>query len=313
MRTPVGQIGRRPIDAAVIYSRRGWAVFPCHYPVPGGCSCGQPDCGSPGKHPRVPGGFRSATTLHAQVRTWWSIWPRANVAIRTGRDSGLVVIDIDPEHGGDESLEALTTEQGPLPGVRTIQTGSGGRHFYFRHPGGEVRNDSGRRLGPGIDVRGDGGYVIAPPSRHASGSRYAVARHGGVIPEMPDWILALVQPPSRERRVEPMPTEGHIRDASAWARRALDGELSRLRTSVKGVRNETLNRVAFRLGQIIGAGALDEHEIEAILVDNAVSIGLGEREAAATVRSGLTAGESAPRGPRQRREISHPDVYPPTP
>ncbi len=311
MRGPVGQVGRRPVDAAIIYGRRGWPVFPCHQPVGTRCSCGHSDCGSPGKHPKVPGGLRSATTLPAQVRTWWSIWPGSNVAIRTGRESGLVVIDIDPDHGGDESLDRLIVEHGDLPPVRTIRTGSGGHHFYFQHPGGLVQNDTSRRLGAGIDIRGDGGYVIAPPSRHVSGARYAVARHGGVIPELPDWLLARVQPPRRERRPEPERADAQIRDAGAWARRALDGEIQRLRTSVKGVRNETLNRVAFRLGQIIGTGALDEDEIEQVLVDNALSIGLGEREAVATVRSGITAGEKSPRGPQRRADDAEVDIADP--
>src|SRR5581483_11533783 len=127
-------VGRRPIDAAIVYARRGWAVFPCHCPAPGGCSCGSQECSSPAKHPRVAGGLKSATTDEAQIREWWGRWPRANVAIRTGAVSGLVVVDIDPEHGGDTSLQALTGQHGDLGGVRTIRTGSGGRHLYFRHP-----------------------------------------------------------------------------------------------------------------------------------------------------------------------------------
>lgn len=291
--------GRRPLDAALAYARRGWPVFPCHHPVPAGCSCGDAECGSPAKHPRVSGGLRSATTLGDQIRTWWSIWPRANVGIRTGTESGLVVIDIDPDHGGNESFDQLLAEHGPLPDAHTVRTGSGGRHFYFKHPGGTVQNDTGRRLGPGIDIRGDGGYIIAPPSRHRSRNTYTVVAHRRVVPDLPDWLLALIRPP-RPQRPQPRATDGPVHNASAWARQALDGELNRLRTSVKGIRNDTLNRVAFRLGQIVGTGMLDEAEIEQILIDNALAVGLGEREAAATVRSGLTAGEAAPRGPRTR-------------
>src|SRR5207237_430804 len=135
--------GRRPIDAAVVYARRGWAVFPCHHPVRGACSCAAGDCSSPGKHPRVAGGFHAATRDEAQVRAWWARWPRSNVAIRTGAASGLVVIDVDPRHGGDASLERVTDEYGALPPGRTIRTGSGGRHLYFLHPGMTVRNDAG--------------------------------------------------------------------------------------------------------------------------------------------------------------------------
>ena len=164
--------------AAIEYASRGWAVFPCHSPGAGGfCSCRHPGCTSPGKHPRVPTGLHAATTDPATIAAWWRRWPTANVAIRTGAASGLVVIDIDPPHGGDASLARLTTQhRDDVPAV-SVRTGSGGSHIYLAHPGGLVRNTAGR-LGDGIDVRGDGGYVIAPPSRHPSGGTYAWAGSG---------------------------------------------------------------------------------------------------------------------------------------
>lgn len=294
--------GRRPLDAAVVYAHRGWAVFPCHTPArtPAGCSCGAAECGSPAKHPRVAGGLKSATTDNGQIEGWWARWPNANVAIRTGEVSGLVVVDIDPDHGGDASLDRLVEEHGSPPVGRVVRTGSGGRHLYFRHPGGVVRNDAGRRLGPGLDIRGDGGYVIAPPSRHASGGHYSVAGHGGTVPELPDWLERLLRPPEPQRRapaVEWRPSG----DTSKWARAALDGELARLHQAQPGMRNHTLNKVAYRLGQIIAGGELDEGEVEGALINGARAIGLGEREAVATVHSGLAAGEESPRGPADVR------------
>jgi hypothetical protein len=275
--------GRHPIDAAVVYARRGWAVFPCHAAGPvAGCSCGV-DCSSPGKHPRVRGGLHSASTDASTIRGWWARWPRANVAIRTGATSGLVVIDVDPAHGGDESMAVLEGTYGPMPPGRTIRTGSGGRHLYFRHPGGIVRNDAGRVLGRGIDLRGDGGYVIAPPSRIAKGA-YALLAHGGSVPDLPEWVLERLA--ERERRPEPRGSS--VCAPTAWARAAFDGELGRVRTAAEGTRNDTLNRVAYRLGQIVGAGVLPEEDVERALVSEAVAIGLGEREAVRTVRSGLT-------------------------
>jgi len=106
----------------------------------------------------------------AEVRYWFSRWPHANVGLVTGAGSGLVVLDVDPARGGESSLLGLEAEHGPLP--RTVQsiTGGGGRHIYFVHPGGVVRNAVAIR--PGLDIRGDGGYVVAPPSRHASGQYY---------------------------------------------------------------------------------------------------------------------------------------------
>lgn len=286
-------IGRRPIDAAVIYARRGWPVFPCHSAHPtSGCSCGSAECGSPGKHPRVRGGLHSSSTDASVIRAWWARWPRANVGVRTGAISGLVVVDVDPRHGGDATMRELESVYGELPATRTIRTASGGRHLYFRHPGGLVRNDAGRVLGRGVDLRGDGGYVIAPPSRGGAGA-YAVVASGGTIAELPEWCLERIAERERPRRQE----RRDVRAPSAWADDALQGELGRVRSSVEGTRNDTLNRVAYRLGQIVGAGVLQEREIEDVLVNEALAVGLGEREAIRTVRSGLRAGEASPRGP----------------
>lgn len=300
--------GRRPIDAATIYAHRGWAVFPCHSPAAalGRCTCGLAECSSPAKHPRLAGGLKVATTDRGQIKAWWSRWPNANVAIRTGEVSAIVVVDIDPAHGGETSLARLVEERGELPAGRVVRTGSGGRHLYFRHPGEPVRNDTGRRLGPGLDIRGDGGYVIAPPSRHASGGRYAVAGHGGVVPALPEWLDELLRPPPPARAAQTSPWRPG-RDNTPWARAALEGELAVLQAAQPGMRNHTLNRVAFRLGQIIAGGGLDEGEVEGALMNGALALGLGDREATATVHSGLSAGEECPRGPadaatRTRRE-----------
>ncbi|MDP9404606.1 MAG: bifunctional DNA primase/polymerase [Actinomycetota bacterium] len=293
-------IGRRPIDAATVYARRGWAVFPAHSPAfsMGRCTCGHADCASPAKHPRVAGGLKAATTDRAQIERWWSKWPNANVAIRTGEVSGLMVVDIDPAHGGETSLARLVEQHGELPAGRVVRTGSGGRHLYFRHPGEAVRNDTSRRLGPGLDIRGDGGYVIAPPSRHANGGRYGVAGRGGELPDLPAWMLRLLHPPEPPRPPPAVPWRPGP-DTSKWAKAALEGELAVLRSAQPGMRNHTLNKVAFRLGQIIAGGGLDEAEVEGALLNGARAIGLSEREASATVRSGLGAGEELPRGPAE--------------
>lgn len=302
MRAPAG---RRPLDAALVYARREWAVFPCHSPRAAGCSCCRADCSSPAKHPRVATGLKAATTDEAQIRQWWSRWPSANVAVRTGSVSGIVVVDIDPDHGGETTLGCLVREHGPLPEGRTVRTGSGGRHLYFAHPGGVVRNDAGRRLGPGLDIRGDGGYVIAPPSRHMSGGVYHPESSSKVLPEVPDWLLSELRPPPPSPR-----PRAEIRDlphdASAWAQSALRKEYQLLLEAPEGTRNHTLNRAAFRLGQIVGHGELAEPDVERLLLDGAVSIGLTEREANATLRSGLEAGERLPRGPSAGRTQGSP-------
>ena len=124
------------LEAALSYARRAIPVFPCE---PGG------------KRPLTHNGFWDATTDEPRLRTWWRRRPSANVGVPTGKESGLLVLDVDPREGGTRS-----------------RTGGGGTHVFFRYPAGEeVRNSAGW-LGPGLDVRGEGGYVVVPPSRTRS-------------------------------------------------------------------------------------------------------------------------------------------------
>ncbi len=174
------------------YAARGWPVFPA-YPLntDGRCACGKPTCGAPGKHPLgplAPNGLHDATIDPAIIRQWWASWPDAHIAIRTGVVSGIVALDIDADKGGWESADRLEAEHGPFPPTPTVATGGGGGHLYFCHPGGAVPNSAGR-IAPGIDLRGDGGYVIAPPSGHVSGTAYEWA--GGYAP----GDVALAVPP----------------------------------------------------------------------------------------------------------------------
>jgi hypothetical protein len=106
----------------------------------------------------------------ADLADWFGRWPDANLGIVTGGISKLIVLDIDPKHGGDDTLERLERRFGRLPMTVESRTGGGGRHLYFKHPGYPVRNRAG--IGQGIDLRGDGGYVVAPPSVHPTGGRY---------------------------------------------------------------------------------------------------------------------------------------------
>ncbi len=183
------------LDAAVDYARRGCPVFPCHTPTHDGCSCGEAGCHSPGKHPRIAGGFLHALTIELYVRIWWTRWPDANIGIATGQASGFFVLDVDPRHGGDDTLRELEAQHGPLPATVESLTGGGGRHILFRYPGYPVKSAAGV-LGPGLDIRGDGGYIVAPPSLHASGRRYEweAASHPDdvAIAEAPEWLLTMM-------------------------------------------------------------------------------------------------------------------------
>ena len=287
----------RPAEAARDYVARGWHVLPCHDLRAGACSCRSQDCASPGKHPRVPRGLHAATADPEVVERWWARWPTANVGIRTGLESGLVVLDIDPRHGGTRTIKTLLDRHGDLRAVPRVRTGSGGWHLYFAHPGTVVRNSAGR-LGPGLDVRGDGGYVIAPPSRHASGHSYRWEIDPATLPPLPDWLRETTNhdqtrssPPRPPNAVAASPSP------SGWAHAALANELRAVRTSQAGSRNTTLNRSAYALGQIVGAGLLDATTVEHLLIESGLRAGLGEREAIVTTRSGLRAGLAHPRSP----------------
>jgi putative DNA primase/helicase len=148
------------LEAALDYARMGWHVFPCN---------------QENKQPLVKGGFYGATTSEAQIRKWWSQFPDALIAVRTGKDSGVFVLDIDckNEAGGYASLSALEEKYGKMPPTLMATTPSGGKHYFFIYPtdGTELRNTGGK-IGSGIDTRGEGGYAIVAPSRLASGGEY---------------------------------------------------------------------------------------------------------------------------------------------
>lgn len=187
------------LDAALSSARRGWRVVPLFALTPdGACECGQgAACESRGKHPRLTRWPRLATTDEPTLRAWWGQWPTANVGIATGAGSGLLVLDVDPRHGGDESLARLEAQHSPLPRTVRACTGGGGAHVFFKHPGGHIGNQQGAAaLAPGLDVRGDGGQVVGAPSLHASGRQYAweVDHHPDETPlaPAPAWLLALL-------------------------------------------------------------------------------------------------------------------------
>jgi hypothetical protein len=196
--------GRRKLSAlgraALAYGRRGLYVFPMHsVDAMGACSCNR-DCGrDAGKHPRISDWERQATTQGERIRRWWTCWPRANVGLALG-PSRLVVIDVDPRNGGEESHRALCSRLGAYETVRSL-TGGGGVHDYFRKPERPIRSGSdafGAAFG-GVDVKGAGGCVVLPPSLHQSLRRYAwEAQQDAGLAEMPAaWVAALAQPVHR--------------------------------------------------------------------------------------------------------------------
>lgn len=197
------------LEHALAYARAGWRVMPLHHiGADGFCTCrpterrpkAGPECPSPGKHPRIKTGraFEAATTDEAQIRAWWKKWPKANIGIATGQASRLAVVDIDGQKGFD-TLAALLAAQGQeLPATLMARSGrvGVGAHLYFA-----CDDPSPSNSGDGLDIRGDGGNLVAPPSMHISGQPYAWANTLPPVP-MPPWLLHWFKNRDREERPE---------------------------------------------------------------------------------------------------------------
>lgn len=172
------------LDAALDYAARGWRVIP----IPPGQ-----------KHPAILAWQTKGTTDPDRIRHWWTQAPADGIGILTGPGSGIFVLDIDVSDGkrGDETLAGLEEDYGPLPDTFTVITGSGGQHRYFRSSAGDgIRNNQSGRIGAGIDVRGDGGQVLAPPTIHPNGRPYEHdlgSPHE--IAEAPPWLIMLLSLP----------------------------------------------------------------------------------------------------------------------
>lgn len=213
--------------AALSYAARGWPIFPVHTAV-GICSCGDPNCENAGKHPRTKHGLHDASSNQEIIRSWWGQWPTANIGIATGKFSGLIVVDIDSAEG-KTTVKALLSdiEVSAIPRVRTGKLS--GFHLYFSSPAEPIPTRT--RVLSGVDIRGDGGYVIAPPSLHASGKQY-------------QWEIEPCEklPPVPGRLLEKI-TAARIRDAARTrfdTARALEGV-------PEGQRDDTIFRLACKL------------------------------------------------------------------
>ena len=190
---PSGDDPYRDILREALYyaSQLSWKVFPTHQPVASfQCSCGNPDCGrNTGKHPRVAHGLNDATADLVQIQQWFAKWPHSNIAIRTGLASGIVVADFD----GAAGLKILQSH----PGINTptVRTGSGGRHLFFKATGALPSCAPILPRLPGLDLRADGGYVVAAPSIAASyDNRYEWLIHPRDVPlaDLPPWLVAII-------------------------------------------------------------------------------------------------------------------------
>jgi len=183
-------VKNQSLNIAIQYGKRGWPVLPLYTIVNGRCTCGRDDCKSPGKHPRIKNWVEDASTDPDQIKKWWKKWPDVNIGILTGERSGLVVLDIDPRNGGDISLEDIEVQYGKLPETVEVLTGGDGRHLYFQY----VDKKFPKEIASGVEIKSDGAYVVAPPSKHFSGKQYAweFSSHPNEneLAVLPDWIIS---------------------------------------------------------------------------------------------------------------------------
>jgi bifunctional DNA primase/polymerase-like protein len=272
------QVERSSMEAAAAYIYAGWNALPIRPRA---------------KNPAV----ESWTHLQSERIIDWPAekidryllngWrdPARGVGIITGAVSGLVVVDCDT----DEALNMLLRLAGDWPETPIVVT-SAGHHVYYQHPGSDIRNRANLE-GVRLDVRGDGGQCVAPPSIHPSGRRYAWLDGYGFEDRppasVPPDLLALLRPTNEV--VPPRPVEAH---GTRYAQAALRAEDAEIRAAPNGSRNHTLNVAAFNLARLVASGDLDGRETANVLVGAAVAAGLSEREARSTVASGLRGGLS---------------------
>jgi putative DNA primase/helicase len=236
-------------------------------------------------------GCRSASRDLDVVRAWWAKWPGANIGLATGKASGLWVLDHDVPQG-DATMARLEREHGPLPVTIMSSTPSGGAHYYWRWPADiEIRNSTGR-VGPGLDVRGEGGSAVTPPSMLADGRRYRWARKGAKLADAPAWLVTLALPPPLPPRPKPKPLNG---DVDRYCAAAITAELKCLAEAGEGQRNDQLNRSAYAVAQFVAAGTVPEDWARGELEGTAVQIGLPVIEARRTIGSAFAAGLRQPR------------------
>ena len=200
-----------------------WAVFPVHSIRDGACTCSQVDCGSPGKHPRTPRGLTDATKDQQVIKEWWQQWPEANIGVRTGQASGIMAVDLDVK---DEDVNGITNWYDLLDAhgsasTMTAFTGSGGQHWIYKLPTDcEVRNDAGTKLAKGIDIRGDGGYIVVAPSIHLSGATYEWEDNSPAV-LAPEWLISKCASPVVKAPAAAV--QRPVGDYEPWVTTALEG------------------------------------------------------------------------------------------
>lgn len=309
------------LTAALDYARRGAPVFPCSPVNKQPLVAGDKD----GNGQTIPntGGLYKATTDEAQIAAWWQRWPSAMIGVPAGRRSGFWGVDPDaPENEGDKDGRVewaqICAEHLWTPRTHTHLTPGGGRHLLFKWRDDKpIGNSTGQIKGRGIHVRGEGGYLIFPPSIAANGKAYQIeeALDFWRFEDAPDWLydLILTKPEPEQSITQQMqalikfPTQHRPQQPGSnrrYADAALRGEYDAVANAGRGTRNDALNIAALKLGGLVAAGELSENEVTDTLFRAAQASGLvaddGAHSAQKTIKSGMSKGLTQPRTIRPR-------------
>lgn len=246
-------LASKTLNNALALRELGYAIVPIHGVVDGRCTCSNPKCTHPGKHPIIMGGVNAATRNRAKIREWLTDHPDANIGIAIGDRSGIIVLDIDPRNGGYETLADRETELGALPKTPRTLTGGGGEHQFFVAPPFTIKRDTaGKLLGPGVDVLTNGSFVIVPPSLHASGKRYTHDPKRSLLDSM---VLEL--PKAWQARLRKAPSKGPPSPGVS---------LGEVKSPIAiGSRNNTLTKIG---GYLVNTALSDEAVAQCLMLIN---------------------------------------------
>jgi Protein of unknown function (DUF3987)/Bifunctional DNA primase/polymerase, N-terminal len=297
--TKTNSVNDQPnLTAALSLAATGLPVFPA----------------APDKRPLLVGWQKKASSEPEQIRSWWRAHPDALPAIFVG-GAGLLVIDCDRHPDGNDGIEAfnrlLSANGGSLADVPMTKTARGGAHLFFKQPKGKALGNRRGELPDGVDVRGAGGFVIAPGAVLPDGKAWQSvtgrpsltdAFKANTIPELPLWLKGIIRPnrqPDREGIDEySRPGTNSRLRGQAYAAAALQGAAAEVSTAPAGKRNEMLNAIAFRLGRMIARGWVDEKSVADALLGacdtNKYLREHGHRATMKTIESGIEAGKREP-------------------
>ena len=292
------------LSVAIELARTGIAVFPA------GISLNSLS-GRWQKKPLIRRWQRTATTDPKQIRSWWQRFPDAVAGIELGQ-AGLIVIDAD-RHGGPDGVAAFEAlaNQHTLPIGPVTATAGGGFHYVFRQPVGALLGNSRGSLPEGVDVRGAGGWIVAPGSQRPDARKWEpladrpqlAVLFPDDIPYLPQWIFDLIrkQPAKTTVAVECVGASFTLMAksrATKYAVSALTNSVGDLAAAGVGSRNNDANAIAYRLGRMVARGWLDREEVFSAILQacetNKLVTDDGIDVVRATIESGLTAGMGNP-------------------